>query len=49
MKPRDVLCAVDDVDLIGLEATPNFRSRERWLDRFIFRDVSHQLLRLSPG
>ena len=46
---EDVLCAVDDVDVVGLEATPNFRSRERWLDRFIFRDVSHQLLRLNPG
>lgn len=46
---EDVLCAVDAVDLIGLEAAPNFRSRERWLDRFIFRDLSHQLHRLNPG
>ena len=46
---EDVLCAVDDVDLIGLEAAPNFRSRERWLDRFVFRDVSHRLHRMNPG
>jgi len=46
---EDVLCAVDAVDLIGLEAPPNFRARERWLDRFVFRDVSHRLLRLNPG
>ena len=46
---EDVLCDVDDVDLIGLEATPSFRSRERWLNRVIFRDVSHRVHRLNPG
>ena len=46
---EDVLCDVDDVDLIGLEATPSFRARERWLNRVIFRDVSHRAHRLNPG
>lgn len=46
---EDVLCDVDDVDLIGLEATPNFRTRERWLNRLIFRDASHRAYRLNPG
>ena len=46
---EDVLCDVDDVDLIGLEATPGFRVRERWVNRVIFRDVSHRAHRLNPG
>ena len=46
---EDVLCDVDDVDLVGLQATAGFRSRERWLNRVIFRDVSHRVHRLNPG
>ena len=46
---EDVLCDVDDVDLVGLEATPTFRVRERWLNRVIFRDLTHRAHRLNPG
>lgn len=46
---EDVLCTIDDVDLIGLEASSSFRTRERWLSRLIFRDASHTLHTLNPG
>ncbi len=46
---QDVLCEIDDVDLVGLEARPGFRTRERWLNRVVHRDPSHRFLRLNPG
>jgi hypothetical protein len=46
---QDVLAACDDVDVITLDAGPQFRWRERWHDRLVFRDVSHQLALMNPG
>lgn len=46
---EDVLRSVDDVELIELRASSRFRSRERWLNRVIYRDVSHSVFRMNPG
>lgn len=46
---QDVLAAVDDVDFIGLQALPGFRTRERWLNRLLYHDASGLLHRVNPG
>jgi hypothetical protein len=46
---QDVLVACDDVDVLAPEPTRHFRTRERWHDRFLFRDFSHRLALMNPG
>jgi hypothetical protein len=46
---EDVLVKTDDVDLIFLEADPQFQWRNRWLNRLAFRDVSETLVLANPG
>lgn len=46
---QDVLSEVDNVDLIGLEPGPNFKLKESWQRRLLFRDISKRLIFLNPG
>ncbi|SRR6266581_1611919 len=46
---QDVLCDVDDVNLIGLEPGPGFRLKESWQRRLLFRDISKRLIYANPG
>jgi hypothetical protein len=46
---QDVLCDIDDVDLIGLEPGPGFRIKESWQRRLLFRDISKRLIFANPG
>jgi len=46
---QDVLCDVDDVNLIGLEPGPGFRLKECWQRRLLFRDISKRLIYANPG
>jgi Glycosyl transferases group 1 len=46
---QDVLCGLDTVDLIALEARPGFSFRERWLRKLIWKDMTRQLVHVNPG
>jgi hypothetical protein len=46
---QDVLCEVDDVDLISLEAERGYNFKETWQRRLLYRDVSRRLIHQSPG
>ncbi len=46
---QDVLCDIDDVNLIGLEPGPRFRLKESWQRRLLFRDISKKLIYANPG
>jgi len=46
---QDVLCDIDNVDLIGLEPGPGFRIKESWQRRLLFRDISRRLIFANPG
>ncbi len=46
---QDVLCEIDDVDLLRLEPGHGFRFRESWHRRLTYRDVSNTLVYLNPG
>ena len=46
---QDVLCEIDDVDLLRLEPGHGFRLRESWHRRLTYRDVSNSLVYLNPG
>lgn len=46
---QDVFAEIDDIDLLGIEAGPNWQSREKWLRQFLWRDVSRRLIYVNPG
>src|SRR5437899_5852119 len=46
---QDVLCDIDNVDLIGLEPRPGLRIKESWQRRLLFRDISRRLIFANPG
>ncbi len=46
---EDVLAATSDVDLICLEPGAGFESRNKWLSRAAFHDVSERLALVNPG
>jgi hypothetical protein len=46
---QDVLCQLDDVDLLPLEPGAGFRIREKLQRRLLWRDYSRQLAYLNPG
>jgi len=46
---QDILAAVDDVDLICLEAEARLPNREKWLRKISFHDVTRRLMFLNPG
>src|SRR5258705_1599938 len=48
---QDVLCEVDDVELLRLHPRPGpaFPLRERWQRRLLYRDVSRKLVFANPG
>jgi hypothetical protein len=46
---QDVLCDVDDVDLICLESTPRYAFKERWQRRLLARDFTKRLVFQNPG
>jgi hypothetical protein len=48
---QDVLCEVDDVELLRLRPRPGaaFPLRERWQRRLLYRDVSRKLVFANPG
>jgi hypothetical protein len=46
---QDVFAEIDDVDLLCLEASTAWPSREKWLRQFLWRDVSRQLIYVNPG
>ena len=46
---QDVLAEVDDVDLICLEAGKQLQSKEQWLRKISYHDVTKKLMFLNPG
>lgn len=48
---QDVLCEVEDVELLRLRPRPGsaFALRERWQRRLLYRDVSGKLVFANPG
>ena len=46
---QDVLAGAANVDLVALQATSSFRTRERWLNRVLYRDPSHSFVDANPG
>jgi hypothetical protein len=46
---QDVFVEIDDIDLLGIESGPNWQSWEKWLRRFLWRDVSRRLIYVNPG
>ena len=46
---QDVLCELDDVDLVEMAPRAGFRVTERWLRRALWKDVSRQIAYLNPG
>ncbi len=46
---QDVLCEVDQVDLVCLDAEPGYQFKESWQRRLLYRDVSRRLIFQSPG
>jgi spore maturation protein CgeB len=46
---QDILVDCDDVDLIHLEATERFTTKERWMMRLVYHDVSKKLVSFNPG
>ncbi len=46
---QDVLTEIDQVDLIDLEPQANFRQRESWLRRLVYRDFTKTLVYRNPG
>ena len=46
---QDVLVDSDDVDLIHLEPTKGFRTREKWQRRLLWKDVTRKLAYVNPG
>ncbi len=46
---QDVLCNLDDVDLIALEPMKSFRFREKLQKRFLWNDFSDKLAHKNPG
>ncbi len=46
---QDVFAEIDEVDLVRVEAGPTWQSREKWLRRFLWRDVSRKLIHVNPG
>ena len=49
LEAQDVFARVDDVDLIDLEPEPGFHTRQHWLRRLMYRDVSRKLAFVNPG
>jgi len=49
LEAQDVFARVDDVDLIELEPEPGFHTRQHWLRRLMYRDVSRKLAFVNPG
>ena len=41
---QDVLCEIDDVDLICLQAEPGYEFKESWHRRLLYRDISRRLI-----
>jgi hypothetical protein len=46
---QDVFTEMDEVDLLCIEAGPNWQSWEKWLRQFLWRDVSRRLIYVNPG
>ena len=46
---QDVLCGLDDVDLIAPEPTRFFRLREKMQKRLLWHDYSRQISHINPG
>lgn len=46
---QDVLCEVDDVDLICLEPERGYEFKESWQRRLLYRDVTRKLIFQNPG
>ncbi|NGZ95582.1 MAG: hypothetical protein CV089_05535 [Nitrospira sp. WS110] len=46
---QDVFAEIDEVNLLCIEAGPAWQSREKWLRRLLWRDVSRQLIYVNPG
>jgi len=46
---QDVFAEIDEIDLLCIEARPDWQSREKWLRKFLWRDVSRQLIYVNPG
>lgn len=49
LEAQDVLAGCDDVDLIPLEAEPDFSRKLRWFRRLMYRDVTRRLAFANPG
>lgn len=49
LEAQDILAACDDVDLISLEAEPDFSHKLRWLRRLMYRDITRRLAFANPG
>jgi hypothetical protein len=46
---QDVLCEIDQVDLVCLDAEPGYQFKESWQRRLLYRDVSRKLIFQNPG
>jgi hypothetical protein len=46
---QDVLAETCDVDLIGLEPATGFGTRETWMRRLVWKDISDTLIFMNPG
>jgi hypothetical protein len=46
---QDILCEVDEVDLVSLEPGPGFEFKSKLQRRFLYHDFSHQILSWNPG
>jgi hypothetical protein len=49
LEAQDVLAGCGEVDLIQLEAEPNFSRRQQWIRRLMYRDVTRRLAYVNPG
>lgn len=46
---QDVLCEIDHVDLVCLDAQSGYEFKESWQRRLLYRDVSRRLIFQNPG
>jgi glycosyl transferase family 1 len=46
---QDVLCEIDQVDLVCLDALPGYEFKESWQRRLLYRDFSRKLIYQGPG
>lgn len=46
---QDILCEVDDVDLICLEPSPSYVFKDKWQRKLMFRDFTGRLILMNPG